>query len=317
MKKLLAILILLPSMAFGWQPTKPINVIFPNGPGAGNEISFFFVADIVTKKTGVTFNREHRPGVDGNIALNHFNTVPNDGYTIAVPACQSNWVTAEIWYPNSVKYDAMALEPVANIARSPLAFFAHPSSKVNTPEDLVKEILDKKRPINFAIGGGGHRLALEYLVEKIGVTDDKVVTTMYKGPAQALIDVIGGHVEFGITPIAVGNPHVQSGKLKLIGIANEKPLYGLEKARLMQDVAPGLHIHGCWNIVLPKGTPEDIQQWYKDNFIPAIRSKEAEVKFRENMMFITPEWHSPEGVRTAMTRMRQIWQPIAKKIKPE
>ncbi len=317
MKKLLAILIFLPSMAFGWQPTKPINVIFPNGPGAGNEISFFVVADIVTKKTGITFNREHKPGVDGNIALNYFNTVPNDGYTIAVPACQSNWVTAEIWYPNSVKYDAMALEPVANIARSPLAFFAHPSSKVNTPEDLVKEILDKKRHINFAIGGGGHRLALEYLVEKIRVQDDKVVTTMYKGPAQALIDVIGGHVEFGITPIAVGHPHVQSGKLKLIGIANEKPLHGLEKARLMQDVAPGLHIHGCWNIVLPKGTPEDIQQWYKDNFIPAIRSKEAEVKFRENMMFITPEWHSPEGVRTAMTRMRQIWQPIAKKIKPE
>lgn len=317
MKKLLAILLLVPSLVFAWQPSKPITVVFPNGPGAGNEISFFIAADIVSKKTGVQFNREHRPGVDGNLALNHFNTVANDGYTIAVPACQSNWVTAEIWYPNNVKYDAMAFEPVANVARSPLAFFAHPSSKVNTPEDLVKEILAKQRPINFAIGGGGHRLALEYLVERTGVKDDKVTPAMYKGPAQALIDVMGGHAEFGITPIAVGYPHVQSGKLKLIGIANEKPLPGLESIRLMHDVSPGLHIHGCWNIVLPKGTPEPIQKWYRDNFIPAIRSKEADIRFRENMMFITTEWHSPEGVRAAMAKMRQTWQPIARKIKPE
>ena len=47
MKKILAILALMPALAFAWQPSKPITVIFPNGPGAGNEISFFFAADIV------------------------------------------------------------------------------------------------------------------------------------------------------------------------------------------------------------------------------------------------------------------------------
>lgn len=317
MKKLFVLLFFMPLLAAAWQPTKPINVVFPNGPGAGNEISFFIVADIVSKNTGVVFNREHKPGADGNIAINGFLNALPDGHTIAVPACQSNWVTAEIWYPHLVKYDIMSFEPVTNIARSPLAFFAHPSSKVNTPEELVKDIIAKQRPINFAIGGGGHRLALEYLIEKTNVKDDKVQTAMYKGPAQALLDVMGGHVEFGITPIAVGYPHVQSGRLKLIGIANEKPLPGLEKVRLMHDVATGLYIHGCWNIILPKGTPEPIQKWYRDNFIPAIRSKEADVKFRENMMFITTDWHNPEGVRAAMHRMREVWQPIAKRIKPE
>jgi tripartite-type tricarboxylate transporter receptor subunit TctC len=80
--------------------------------------------------------------------MNHFATVPADGHTVAVPACQSNWVTAEIWYPNAVKYNAMEFEPVANIARSPLAFWAHPSSKVNTPEDLIREIRAKNKPTN-------------------------------------------------------------------------------------------------------------------------------------------------------------------------
>jgi tripartite-type tricarboxylate transporter receptor subunit TctC len=70
-------------------------------------------------------------------------------------------------------------------------------------------------------------------------------------------------------------------------------------------------------MVLPKGTPADVQAWYRANFIPAINSKESNDKFAENMMFITPAEHTPEGVRASMLRLRQVWQPIAKKIKPE
>ena len=318
MKKLLATLLLLPIIAFAWEPTKPVTVIFPNGPGAGNEISFRIVADMIEKKENVIFKSEHRPGADGNIAINYLNTVPADGYTIAVPACNSQWVTADIWYLQTLKFNIFDFEPVANIARSPLAFWATPNSKVNTPEDLIREIREKKRPINFAIGGGGHKLAVEYLKDKLNVPDgDKVETVMYKGPAQALLDVMGGHVEFGVTPVGVGYPHVKSGKLKLIGLASEVPLKGLESAPLMSKYAPGLNLYGCWNIILPKGTPEPIQQWYHDKFIPAIRSSEAKEKFDENLMFITTKEHSPAGVHASMMLLRRDWQPIAKKIKPE
>lgn len=304
--------------AWAWQPTKPVTVIFPNGPGAGNEISFRIVADIVEKSTGAKFVSEHRPGADGNIAINHFVTTPADGHTIAVPACQSNWVTPEVWYPKVIKYNPMDLEPIANIARSPLAFWAHPSSRINTPEELVAAIRKKERPITVAIGGGGHKLAVEYLTTKLNVVGgDRVETAMYKGPAQALLDVMGGHVEFGVTPVAVGYPHVIAGKLKLIGIADTRPLPGLESAPLMSKAAPGLSIHGCWNMVLPPDTPQPIQKWYATHFVPAIRSAEASVKFRENMMYITPEEHTPAGVRASMARLQQTWQPIARRIRPE
>lgn len=316
-KKFLLLLLLVPSLALAWQPTKPITVVFPNGPGAGNEISFFFAADIVTNKTGVMFNREHRPGADGSIAMNHFATVPADGYTVAVPACNSQWVTGEVWYPHTIKYNIFDFEPVANIARSPLAFWAHPSSKVNTPGDLIREIKEKKRPINFAIGGGGHKLAVEYLNDKLDVPGGNLVqTVMFKGPAQALMSTLGGHTEFAVTPVGVGYQYVTAGKLKLIGLASEVPLKGLESAPLMSKYAPGLNLYGCWNIVLPKNTPEDVQQWYRDNFVPAIRSKAAKEKFDENLMFITPKEHTPQGVHASMIQLRKEWQPIAKRMSP-
>ena len=318
MKKLLGTLLTLLSLSsFAWQPTKPITVIFPNGPGAGNEISFRIVADIVEKNTGSKFVAEHRPGADGNLAMNHFATVSADGHTIAMPACNSQWVTSDIWYATALKHNIYDFEPVANIARSPLAFWANPNSKVNTPEDLIREIRDKKRPINFAIGGGGHKLAIEYLTDKLNVPNDKVQTIMYKGPAQALLDTMGGHTEFSVTPVGVGYPYVKAGKLKLIGLASEVPLKGLELAPLMSKFAPGLNLYGCWNLLLPKNTPREIQEWYHDNFVPAIRSKEAKEKFDDNLMFITTKEHSPEGVHASMVQLRREWQPIAKKIKPE
>jgi tripartite-type tricarboxylate transporter receptor subunit TctC len=318
MKKLaLAFLFFVSTSVLAWQPTKPIIVVFPNGPGAGNEISFRMVSSIVEKKTGASFVAEHKPGVDGNIAMNYFNTLPADGYYVAVPACQSNYVTQDIWYSNMVKYNAMDFEPVANIGRSPLAFWSGVGSTINTPQDLVNAIKKKDRPLQFAIGGSGHKLAVEYLTTSLNVPGDRVETIMYKGPAQALQDVLGGHVEFGVTPVGVGLPLYKAGKIKLIGIANEHPIKGLEKAPLMKDYAAGLNIHGCWNLVLPPKTPDDVQAWYRKNFIPALESQELKARYEENLMFITPNELSSEGVRASMVRLRQVWQPIARKIKPE
>jgi len=70
-------------------------------------------------------------------------------------------------------------------------------------------------------------------------------------------------------------------------------------------------------MILPRGTPQDVQQWYHDNFVPAIRSAEAQRKFDDNLMFITPREHTPAGVHAAMSKLRTTWTPIAKKVKPE
>lgn len=318
MKKFLAILALVPTLVFAWEPTKPVTVIFPNGPGAGNEISFRIVAKIVEEKNpAFKWNPEYKPGADGNIGMNHFDRQPNDGHTIAMPSCQSTFVTAEIWYASSVKFNAMDWEGVANIGKSPLAFYARTTSDIDTPKKLIAEVQAGKRPITFAVGGAAHKLAVEYFVAGVKPAKDTVETTLYKGPAQAMSDVLGGHLEFGVFPIAVGAPMVQAGKLKLIGLAGEVPMPGFEKAPLMKDYIPGLNVYACWNLMLPKGTSPEIQKWYHDNFVPAIRSKEAKEQFDKNFIFISPNEHSSQGIRAAMFRLREQWQPFARKIKPE
>ena len=49
MKRFLAILLLIPTLAFAWEPTKPVTVVIGNPPGAGNELAFRKLASIVTE----------------------------------------------------------------------------------------------------------------------------------------------------------------------------------------------------------------------------------------------------------------------------
>lgn len=318
MKKIFAVLFLLiVTSAYAWQPTKPVTVIFPNGPGAGNEISFRMVAAEVTKKTGVVFNAVHMGGADGNIGMSHFATQSPDGYTIGMPSCQSTWVASEIWYPQAAKFNPMDFVHVLNIGKAPLAFYASTKSTVNTPQELIAEIRAGKRPITFAVGGAAHKLAVEYLVDKAKPTKDTVETSLYKGPAQAMQDVLGGHQEFGVFPIAVGGPLVKDGKLKLIGLASEVPVQGFENSPLMKDFIQGLNVYACWNMVLPKGTAPEVAQWYREQFTTVMRTQEMKAKYDQNFMFMTPREWTEDGLRSSVTALRNQWQPYVRKIKPE
>lgn len=318
MKKFIGSLLLVTTvLAHAWTPTKPITVIVPNAPGAGNEIAFRMLAKQVEEKAKINFVYDYRPGAFDTIAMNHFDTLPNDGYHIAIPSCQSTYVAAEVWFTKNVKFNAMDFLPVTNIGKSPLAFYASTKTNIDTPEKLINEIKSGKRPINFAVGGAAHKLAVEYLVNGIKPQKDTVETIMYKGPAQAMQDVLTGAAEFGVFPIAVGAPMVQAGKIKVIGIAGEKVLSGLEQYKLMNNYVPGLNVYACWNLILPKNTSNEVLEWYQKYFIPAVNSKETKEFYDKQFIFVTPNEQTPAGVRASMYRLREQWQPFARKIKPE
>jgi tripartite-type tricarboxylate transporter receptor subunit TctC len=318
MKQLLVTLLTATAMAVqAWTPTKPIVVVLPNAPGAGNEIAFRILAKQVEKKTGANFVFDYRPGADGTVAMNHFNTLPADGHYVAVPGCQSIYVTAEIWYSHNTKFSAMDFVPVANIGKSPLGFYARTASNIDTPEKLISEVNTAQRPLNFAVGGAGHKLAVEYMVSALQPITNSVQAVMYKGPAQAMNDVVSGQVEFGVFPVAVAAPLIKAGKIKLIGVAGERPLADLKEVKLMKDYVANLNVYACWNLILPKNTPQDIQDWYNKVFIPVLNSKETQDKHSEQFIFVSQNEQTPQGVRAAMYRLREQWQPFARKIKPE
>ena len=318
MKRFLALLLLIPALAFAWEPTKPITVVIGNPPGAGNELAFRKLASIVEKQNpGVSFVIQNQPGADSVISMNSFVKAVPDGYTIALPSHMSTFVTNDIWQKSVKKFRYDEFTPVMTIGKSPLVLVANIKSPVNTPEDFVKRIQTTKEPINVAIGGGAHRTAFEYLMFKNNGNSDMVKTINFNGPLQAVTNVAKdtGGTEFGIMPIAVAKVLIESGKVKPIGFTGTRKMPQYPNVPLLQTVAPGIEVYGAWAILLPPDTPKEIVDWYLKQFVPAAQSGEYQEWIYQQVVFLEEKELSPAGLRKQMETLRKTFMPVLEKIK--
>jgi tripartite-type tricarboxylate transporter receptor subunit TctC len=320
MKKLLAILALLPALAFAWEPTKPVTVIVGNAPGAGNEIAFRKLAEIVQKTSNPKFVYVvvPTPGADSVVANNKFLEAPTDGYTINLPSHMSSYVTNDIWEKNIKKYNYDSFSDVLTMGKSPLVLVASVKSDVNTPEQFVRLIRTATSPINVATGGGAHRTAFEYLMDKGKGDKDQVKTIKFNGPVAAVQSVASydGKVgtEFGIMPIAIAKTMIEAGKVKPIGFTGTRKMPQFPNVPLLKDVVPGINVYAAWSIQLPPGIDKDIVEWYRKTFTEAIRSKEYKEYMDAQVIFYEESELTPAGLRKHMDELRATFIPVLSKL---
>ena len=318
MKKLLVAFLLVPILAFAWEPTKPVTVIIGNTPGAGNEMAFRKLAEIVQKKNpNFVYVVQNIPGADSVIANNKFLEAVNDGHTINLPSHMSSYVTNDIWEKSIKKYNYDSFVDVLTMGKSPLVLVASVKSGINTPQEFVKYI-QSGRTINIAIGGGAHRTAFEYLMSKGNGNKDTVKPIKFNGPQPAVQSVASYDgktgTEFGIMPIAVAKALVDAGRVRPIGFTGTQKMAQFPNVPLLRDVAPGINVYAAWSIQLPPGANRDIVEWYQQQFSAAIRSKEY-AEYREaNVIFYAEDELTPAGLKRHMDELRAAFIPVLSKI---
>jgi len=318
MKKFLLLVGLILSFSTqAWEPTKPIRVLIPTGPGSGNDLSSRNLFSIVESKGKAKFYTEYKPGADGVVMLNQLNDSAPDGYTVGIPGCFNTFVSTDIFHRDLIKIDPLDMTLITNIGKSPLAIVANSKSKVNTVPQLIDYVRSGENinvgsnDTNFA---GGAMTMIQFLKE-VGGRSDKVSIIPYKGPAQALADAAAGVVEFAVLPVAVANTLVPTGKVKIIAIAGEKKIEAIKDIPLLNKWAPGLNQYGCWDILMPKNVPEDVIQWYKDNVIPELYSDAYKQFMKNNLIFLDDKSVGPKNVKQDMLNLRNKWEPTILKLK--
>jgi tripartite-type tricarboxylate transporter receptor subunit TctC len=317
-KKFLIALLLVPVMAVAWEPVRPVTVVIGNTPGAGNEMAFRKLAEIVQKRNpNFVYVVQNIPGADSVIANNKFLEAPNDGYTINLPSHMSSYVTNDIWEKNLKKYNYDSFIDVLTMGKSPLVLVASVKSGIETPQDFVKYI-QSGRNINVAIGGGAHRTAFEYLMDRARGNKDAVRSIKFNGPVPALQSVGQWDgktgTEFGIMPIAVAKSLIDAGKVKPIGFTGTRRMPQFPAVPLLNTVAPGINVYAAWSIQLPPGTPKDISEWYQQQFSSAIRSAEYREYTDANVIFYAEDELTPAGLKRHMEELRAAFIPVLSRI---
>jgi tripartite-type tricarboxylate transporter receptor subunit TctC len=316
MKKLLLSLLLVPLMAFAWEPTKPVTVIIGNQPGSGNEIGFRAISAIVQKNNpNVNFIIELKPGGDSVVSMNYLYEAKPDGHTIAIPSHMSTYVTNDIWQKKVKKFEYNSFSSALSMGQSPLTVVANPKSKVNTVSELITLLQTTDKPITFALGGGAHRMTYEF-IKFHGKANSNVDFVNFPGPLQAVTSVASDSgTEFGIMPIAIALPLVQAGKVKVIGITGNKRLDRLPNAEPIVVAGKHISVMAAWTLTLPPNTPADIVEWYTREFAIAIRSPEVRKYYEDNLISYDPKQLTPQGFDQHVIQLRKEYMPLAAEIK--
>jgi tripartite-type tricarboxylate transporter receptor subunit TctC len=319
MKKLLLLLLMLPILATAWEPTRPVTVVIGNAPGAGNELAFRKLSQIINKTNKkITFVVENRAGGDSVIAMNHLMTVTPDGHTIAAFNHMSQYVTQDIWQREIKRYEYNSFEDVLTIGKSPLVLVAISTSAVNTPDEFATLLRTTNHPVFVAVGSGAHRITYEYLMMKTLGNRSLVKPILFNGPAQALNSVAStaGGTEFGIMPLAIARSLIEAGRVKAIGITGDRKVAQMPNVPLLRKIAPGINVFAAWNLVLPPRTDRVIVDYYADLFARAINTAEYQEWMDQNLVFVDSRELDPDGLRQHAQELRRTFLPRATQITP-
>jgi tripartite-type tricarboxylate transporter receptor subunit TctC len=237
-------------------PSHNITVIIPFAPGNANDITGRIVFEQVSKQVGQTIVIDNRGGAGGTIGVGQAARATPDGYTILFHSASfsSAYVTHKT-LPYDTFKDFIAVVP-AGI--SPSVLVVSPTKEYKTAADLVAAAKAKPGALNFAsagIGAASH-LAAEKFNVAAGIKSQHVP---FKGPVEALTEVMAGRIDYYFLPIAPALALIKDGKVAALAVSSDK------RAPLLADVPTTAEIgypkaaYAFWNgAFVPAKTPPDV-----------------------------------------------------------
>jgi tripartite-type tricarboxylate transporter receptor subunit TctC len=271
-------------------PAKPVRVIIPYPPGEAPDIIARLISPIMSERMGQQFVVENRAGASGQIGMQLLKDAPNDGYTIGVGQ-GGNLVVAPHTY-KKLPYDPLKdFVPVALNATNYLAVVANPNQPFKNTAETVAWAKANPGGLSMATNGEGGfpHLAFELFAK---MADFKFLHVPYKGASQIATDVIAGQVQLGIGSYTGLLPHIQSGRVRLIGVTNPVKVPGKPELPLLADAAPGYDMRGWFGYVAPAGTPRDIVHRLNAEINRAMQQPDVAAKLTTAGLIIANE--SPE-----------------------
>jgi tripartite-type tricarboxylate transporter receptor subunit TctC len=205
-------------------PERPIRLIVGFVPGGAADLVARSLAQKLAERWGQQVIVDNRAGAAGVIAMQIAGKAPPDGYTLAL-ASSSQFVFGPAMQSDT-PYDAVAgYTPVAQVALVPIVLTAHPSLPARSVAELIQRAKARPGQLSYASpgAGSGPHLAGVLFARAAGI---EIVHVPYKGGSEALVALLGGHVQISFGAISTALPHVKGGKLRALAVTELKRLSG-------------------------------------------------------------------------------------------
>ncbi len=244
-------------------PSRPITYVVPYPAGGTTDLLGRLVSQALSETLGVPVVVDNRSGAVGTIGGAFVARAAPTGDVLLGTSIGPQTIMPHLM---KLSYDpAKAYEPIVTIGTVPHVLVVAENSPFNSVQDLIAAAKAKPSSISFASGGLGSIIQMqgEFLALQ---TDTTMVHVPYRGDAPAIQDVMSGQVNFVFTPVSVGVPQVQAGKVKALAVTSAQRLPALPNVPTMTELGFKDFVIEQWQAVYaPAGTPADrVQRLNRD-----------------------------------------------------
>ncbi len=230
-------------------PTKPVRFVIGPAP----EMLPRLVGQKLSELWGQQVVIDQRPGAGGIVAGDLVSKAAPDGYTWLMST--GAFYVVDALYPKLSYNMVRDFAPVTLMASIPFIAVVHPAVPAKSLAELVQLAKAQPGKLNFASAGTGTttQLAAELFKLSAGIN---IVHVPYKGVAPAVTDVLAGQVQMMFVVAQAAVPHVQSGKLRALGITSPKRSPAVpEVPTITEGGFPEIDIVGWNGVSVPIKTP--------------------------------------------------------------
>ncbi len=258
-------------------PVKPIRIIVPSSPSSGPDIIARLTGSVLTEAWGQQVVADNRAGAAGNIGAEIAARAIPDGYTLL--AASSQQVSGPLYNDNAGYHLLKDFSPIVLTASTPYVLSAHPSVAASSMKELLALARAKPGALHFGSSGtgGGPHLAAELLRLMSGFTFTHVP---YKAATFALIDVVGGQVQFTMTVLPAALPIVKTGKVRALAVTSRQRTPLAPELEAIAESVPGYEAIGWYGLVAPARTPQHIVARLNAEIIRALKTPQVIEKIR-------------------------------------
>jgi tripartite-type tricarboxylate transporter receptor subunit TctC len=300
----ITVVMVLPNAAFAQDyPNKPLRLIVPFTPGGVDTIARILAQEL-PNQVGQPVVVDNRAGAAGTIGTGLAANARADGYTLLF--CNISFSINLSLYPK-LPYDTLRdFAPVSMVGQQANLLVVHPGVAAKSVKELVA--LAKAQPGRLNYGSGGTNTALAMELFKLATGSD-IVGVSYNGIGPAMISLLGGQIQMTMSPMTSSLQHVQSGKLRALGISDLRrtPLLP-ELPTLHEAGVPNYEYYNWYGVVVPAATPRQVVQILNKAIAHALASSTVKKQFLAQGLEGKPT--SPEGfaayLKSEVTRFANV-----------
>jgi tripartite-type tricarboxylate transporter receptor subunit TctC len=236
-------------------PSRQIELVVPFVAGGTTDTVARFISQRLSDQWGQPVIVSNRPGGGSSIGTNIVAKAAPDGYTLLVTTFALAVNASLQKQPYDAVKDFVAITELSTI---PLMLVVHPSLPISNLKQFIEYSKTQPAGLDYATSGPGTSTHLAAEMFK-AMTGAKLVHVPFKGNAEVINALVGGHVKahFGLSASML--QHVRNGTLRVIAVTTEKRLPDLPDVPTIAELGyPSYEISSWQGVFAPAGTPKGI-----------------------------------------------------------